>query len=178
MPVRKTSAITVLGALWLAGCGSPPPPAPPGPDADFGGWSWYAEDESKPGAADVGVSAAWGSWKTKFVYVILADIAITDVTAVGTADGRTRYDVVLKLPRDRKAEVRVETADGKTGSLTHAGRSYDLARGSVFVLRPKGEEFELTQLPRDVSGETAGVPGVVKLVRGDPELLRALAKSK
>jgi hypothetical protein len=174
--MRNTTGLVVLSALWgLAGCSPPPAAAPAGADADFGGWSW---DALKPvnGEADVAVSAAWGSRKSKFVYVILADAATTATTSIDTSGGRTLYVVALTPPKGRPATVRIETADGKTGGVAYAGQSFDLARGPVFVLLPRGETFEMRQLERDISDEPAGMAGVVRLVRNDPELARLFAK--
>lgn len=168
-----TGVLVVLAAVYLAGCDSPQTTAPRGPDAEFGGWTWSTLKPADPTAGDVSVCAAWGSWKKKLAYVILTDGTASSATDVTTAAGSTRYNVILTWPADRKAEVVVETTDGQTGTVTHGERSYDLSRGAVFLVEPKHDGFQLRQLERDVSGRTADLAGVVNLIRGDPELIRA-----
>lgn len=176
-PVRTAIRLVVVAAAgWLAGCDSRPPTAPGGPDAEFGGWTWDALKPADPAAGDVSVCAAWGSWKKRLAYVILTDGSASSATDLTTSGGRTRYDVFLTWPAGRRAEVVVETADGRTGTVTLAGRPHDLSRGAVFVVVPGRERFELRQLERDVSGQTADIAGVVNLIRGDPELARTFAR--
>jgi hypothetical protein len=174
--MRNVTGIVLFAALCPAGCSARPATAPTG--ADFGGWSWYSLNAANAGADDVDVSAYWGSWNKKLVYVVLADAAVTATTRVHTSDGQTEYRVALTLPNAQKAELRVETADGRTGRADFAGQSYDLARGTVFVLLSRGEKLELSQLPRDVSDVTDSLPAVHKLIRDDPELVRPFAKAK
>src|SRR6266498_4071974 len=114
--MRYTTGIVALTAFCgLAGCSSQPPSPPPGADADadFGGWTWDAIKPVNAEGDDVAVSAAWGSWKKKFVYVILADVNATATTSINTSGERTRYEVDVTLPNGRKGDVRIETADGK-----------------------------------------------------------------
>lgn len=161
---------------WLAGCEAPPPSSAGGADAEFGGWSWDTLKPTDPAGGDLVVSAAWGSWKKKLAYVIVADINAAATTSIVASGERTRYDVRLTWPNGRSTQVLVETADGKAGTVSHAGRTCDLAQGAVFVILPKGDEFELRQLQRDISGETASVAAMAKLIRSDPELVRTFAK--
>jgi hypothetical protein len=178
--MRNTIAVVGVAALcWIAGCDSPPStPAAVDAGADFGGWTWDALKPADPEAGAAALSAAWGSWQGKLAYVVLADETATAATRIDAAGPRTRYDVTLKWPDGRTAEVRIETADGKSGTTAHAGRSCDLADGAVFALVPKGQAFELRQFRRDVSGEAAGLSNVTKLIRTDPELVRLFPKGK
>jgi hypothetical protein len=171
-----TGVVIVSGLACWAGCDSPETTAPRGPDAEFGGWTWNTLKPTDPAAGDFSVCAAWGSWKKKLAYVILTDGTATSATDLSTALGRTRYDVFLTWPGVRTAEFVVETADGRTGTVAHAGRSYDLSRGAVFVVVPKRDRFDLRQLVRDTSGRTADLAEVVNLIRGDPELVRTFAR--
>jgi hypothetical protein len=147
-------------------------------DAAFGdGWNWYALDGSN-GGADVGVRAAWGSWNKKLVYVVAADGTASSATRITTTGAGTEYAVELNWPNGRTDGVRVETADGRTGRAVHAGRSYDLGQGSVLVLLARGDQIELRQLRRDLSGVTPHLAGVQKFIREDSELLRTFASEK
>lgn len=173
--MRNTTGIVVFSAFCcLAGCNSRPPASPKGADASFG-WTWYAFKELKSEAGDGGVSAWWGSWKKKFVYVILADPAISITTDINASGARTEYQVDLTLPNGQKAELRIETADGKTGSAVYDRRSYDLAQGPVFVLLAKSETIEMLQLQRDISD---GIVSLQKLLQDDQEIARIFAKMK
>src|SRR5262245_61770169 len=108
----------------LAGCTPQPPPGPP---ADSGGWIWYDYKDLNPQAGDVGVSASWGSWNKKFVFLILTDTDTSATTGINAAGSRTEYKIDLKLPNGQKDELRVETPDGKTGTFIYGEQSYDLA---------------------------------------------------
>lgn len=177
MPMRcATGFVVVLAVACSAGCDPPRTTAPGGADAEFGGWTWDALKPADPAAVDVSVCAAWGSWKKKLAYVILTDGTASSATDLSASGGRSRYDVFLTWPAGRTAELVVETADGRTGTATHAGRPYDLTRGAVFVVVPKRDGFDLRQLERDVTAETADLGTVVRLIRGDPELVRILAR--
>ncbi len=176
--MRNTLAIFAFSAFCcLVSCDSRPS-APSGAGADFGGWSWYALNTPNAGTNEVDVSATWGSWNTKLVYLILTDVDATATTNVNASGTRTEYNVHLVWPKGRKAELRIETADGKTGRAVYAGQTYDLAEGSVFVLLPKDEKLELRQLRRDISEVAGNVPSVQKLIRDDPELARMFSKLK
>jgi hypothetical protein len=147
-------------------------------DAGFGdGWNWYSLDGSN-GEADVGVRAVWGSWNKKLVYIVAADVTASATTRITTTGAGTEYGVELSWPNGRTVGVRIETVDGRTGRAVYAGRSYDLDQGSVLVLLARGDQFELRQLRRDISGVTPGPVGVQQFIRGDPELLRMFAKEK
>jgi hypothetical protein len=178
--MRTAIRLAVLAtAGGLASCDSrtpTPTTTAGGPDAEFGGWTWYALKPADPAGGDVSVCAAWGSWKKRLAYVILTDGTASSATDLTSAGGRIRYDVFLTWPAGRKAEVVVETADGLTGTVTHTGRSFDLSRGAVFVVVPGPEGFELRQLERNLSGETADQAGVLKLIRSDPEIIRRFAR--
>jgi len=169
-------AVSTLGCL--AGCNSPPTTSPPAANADFGGWSWYGVNDPNTGANDVDVCASWGNRNQRLVYIILSDVNTSATTNINASGGRTDYNVDLTLANGQTLEIRIETADGITGTAAYAGQSYDLAQGSVFVLLPKGEKLEMLQLKRDISQVNAGVSGVLKFVRSDPELLRMFARVK
>ena len=172
--MRTITRIVVCAALCcLAGCAAP---APTDANVDSGGWTWYDYKEVNSRAGDVGVRVSWGSWDKKFVYVLLTDVTTSATTEI-VADGpRKEFKVDLKTPNGQKAEVRIVTPDGKGGSLVCDGRSYDLARGRVFILLPRGETFQVQQIPRDVSDVPANVGTANRLLRDDPDVGRVFAK--
>lgn len=177
--MRNIIGIIVLLALcYLAGCNSRPAVSPSGADAGFGNWSWHDFKELNPEAGKGGVSASWGSWHKKFAYVILTDAATSASTAINASGARTEYKVNLTLPKGQKAEWRIETADGKTGSAAYDGQSYDLAQGPVFILLPKGEKLEVLQLNRNISDVVAGPESMEKLLKNDQEIARTFAKAQ
>jgi hypothetical protein len=173
--MRTIPGMLVFSAFCcLAGCTTQPPPDP---EADFGGWIWNYKDLN-PEVGDVGVSATWGSWNKKFVFLILTDSDTSATTVINAAGSRTEYKVDLELRNRQKDELRVVTPDGITGSLVHGEQSYDLAQGSVFLLLPEGGKLKVLQLKRDLADVPAGVGSVTKLLRTDQEIGRIFAKVK
>lgn len=164
-----TGIVVVWACCCLAGCATQPPA---GADVNTGGWSWYDYKEVNSEPGDVGVSASWGSWNKKFVYVILTDSTTSATTEINAAGS---FQVDLKTPKGPKAEMRIETSDGKTGCVVCGEQSYNLAQGSVFILLPRGEKFQVQQLRRDLSDVPAGVGSAYQLLRDDPEIRRFFA---
>jgi hypothetical protein len=176
--MRTITGMVVVSAFYcLAGC---TPQPPPGPEPGFGGWAWNDFKDLNPQAGDGGVSASWGSWNKKLVFLILTDTDTSATTAINAAGPPTEYKVALELPKGRKDELRVKTPDGKTGSLVHGEQSYDLTQGPVFVLLPggAGEKLQVLQLRRDLSGVPADVGSVARLLRDDQEIGRIFARVK
>ena len=153
-------------------------PATPAARAEFGGWSWYAIDKFNPEGKDVCLNASWGTLNQKLVYVLVTDSTVAATTGMSDAGERTAYLVSLKLPLDRKADLRIETPDGKTGRAVYAEQSFDLVQGSVFVLLPSGDRFAIRQFQRDTTNVVASALGVQKFVQDDAELLRLFAKPR
>lgn len=172
-----TGMVVVSACCCLSGC---TPQPPPGPEADFGGWTWIDFKDLNPQAGDSGVRASWGSWNKKLVFLILTDTDTSAATEINAAGSPTEYKVALKLPKGRKDELRVKTPDGRTGSLVHGDQSYDLAQGSVFILLPGGErgELKVLQLKRDLSDVPADIGRVSQLLGDDQEIGRIFAGVK
>jgi hypothetical protein len=169
-----TRLVVIASIAWQAGCDSPPATSPASADAEFGGWTWDALKPADRAGDEFGVSAAWGSWKKRLAYVIVTDGTASSSTVIDRSDARTRYIVSLTWPSGRSTEVRLETTDGRTGTITCAGRSHDLALGAVFAVLPKTDEFEVQQFHRDLSRQSSDIAGVVNLIRNDPELIRKI----
>ena len=176
--MRNTIGSFVLLALYcVAGCTSRPADSTSGADAGSGDWSWHSYKELNSEAGKGGVNASWGSWHKKFAYVILSEPASSASTIVKASGARTEYKVDLTLPKGQKAQWRIETANGKTGSVAYGGQSYDLAQGPVFILLPKGEQLEVLQLKRNITDLIAGPESLEKLLKDDQEIARIFAKA-
>jgi hypothetical protein len=169
--------VVVSACYCLVGCTPQPPPAA---EPGVGGWSWNIFKSLNPEAGDGGVGASWGSWNKKFVFLILTETGTQANSRIHAAGPPTEYRVALELPKGQKDELRVNTPDGKTGTLVHGEQSYDLTQGSVFILLPEkeGGPVQVRQLRRDLSDLPANDVGVATLLRGDQEIGRIFARGK
>jgi hypothetical protein len=74
----------------------------------------------------------------------------------GGASGGTGGDPVFhgefRLKDARRIPWSCSTRDGKTGRVTIAGDSYDLANGGMFLVRTKGGGMKVEQLPLSILG--------------------------
>lgn len=64
----------------------------------------------------------------------------------------------------------LDTEDGQTATFQLAGQTYDLTQGALFLIRFQGEQPQVQQLERDLSGVTPTVDGVTAFGRADPDI--------
>jgi hypothetical protein len=67
-------------------------------------------------------------------------------------------------------EWEVETSDGETARFRLDGESYDLSRGTLFIVRMEHGRADIIQLERDLSGVEPNHASIVAFARGDADL--------
>jgi hypothetical protein len=64
----------------------------------------------------------------------------------------------------------LDTENGQTATFQLAGQRYDLAQGALFLISFQGEQPQVRQVDRDLSGVTPTVDGVTAFGRADPDI--------
>ena len=147
--MAATAGVFVLlfGASWLAGCGTS---SSPSGGAGDGSVSWLRFKEINPKAGIDEAEASYGMWGDGMAFVILSDVVGSSGARSSGGTGQpSRYRGYQESPDGRKVEWQCETPDGKTGTITISGQSYDLAQGSLFLVATKGGGSRVLQLKRD-----------------------------
>ena len=82
-----------------------------------------------------------------------------------------------RASRNDGPEVKWEwiTRDGRTGTVTINGATYDAAAGRVFLIATRGGQVRVRQLLPDLSGVQAERASFLALVDGNPEIARFVA---
>ena len=69
------------------------------------------------------------------------------------------------------------TRDGRTGTVTINGTTYDAVAGRVFLISTRDGEVRAQQVRQDLSGAQAQRASFLALVDGNPEIARFVAAS-
>jgi|RhiMethySRZTD1v2_1073278.scaffolds.fasta_scaffold2457327_1 hypothetical protein len=77
----------------------------------------------------------------------------------------------------KKIDWNCETADGKSGSVVVNGKTYELAKGGLFLVRTLGESPEVTQLSRDMTKLKTGAD-LEALAKSDPEVKKLVTETR
>ncbi|WP_420641588.1 neocarzinostatin apoprotein domain-containing protein [Candidatus Leptofilum sp.] len=64
----------------------------------------------------------------------------------------------------------IETADGRSAQIQIDNQQFDLANGTVFLVKTAGGETEIQQLQRDLSGVTSEGSSITTFGLADPEI--------
>ena len=67
------------------------------------------------------------------------------------------------------------TRDGRTGTVTINGATYDAAAGRVFLIATRAGQVGVRQIPADLSGVQAQRTSFLALVDGNPAIARFVA---
>jgi hypothetical protein len=171
---------TIACAIWLTGCRSN------STQPEFNGGThvivkWNREDHPVVG----GTSAHYGLWGEGMAYVIWTDRTAGWGGGGGaerTADKAHAEYRAFQTPTDGpRVEFRYEmneTAAGREGKITINGATYDLAKGSLFLVSTKGPEPEVVQLNRDTLKLKPGKEALEELAKNDPDVAAFFAKAK
>ena len=171
---------TLAGVVCLTGCRSN------STQAEFKGGShvvvkWGPEDHPVVG----GTSAHYGQWGEGMAYVVWTDRTAGWGGAGGaerTGDkARAEYRAVQTPSDGPRVEFQYEmneTAAGREGKITINGTTYDLAKGSLFLVSTKGPEPEVVQLDRDTLKLKPGKEALEELAKNDPEVTAFFTKAK
>jgi hypothetical protein len=100
----------------------------------------------------------------------------TDLTSVGNHGSGSTTDPVYRLEGEavsqdgQRVEWRVETSDGKTAQFWIDDVAYELADGSLFIIRARTGATDVEQLDRDLSDLDATYESCVEFAQRDPDL--------
>jgi len=161
--------IALLGVLCLPGCGGPSPPQGSGT-----GWvTWERFQEINPKAGIDKAQANLGIWKSEsdgLAFLILTDfVASSPGRSGGKGKGSEKYEGQQKAPDGQKVEWQCETTDGKTGKMIINGSSYELSKGSLFLVSTRGGKVEVRQVQRNLLKVKPDQESVEKLLKEDAD---------
>ncbi len=77
----------------------------------------------------------------------------------------------------RAVSWRVETTDGKTGSAFINRQAYDLAQGTLFLIRTRGGQKSLIQQKRDLAGRCLEPDDCERWLRSDPTVAQFIQET-
>src|SRR5262245_1811971 len=78
----------------------------------------------------------------------------------------------------RRFDWQLETADGRSVRCRVAGKEYDLAKGTLFLVKTRGGKTAVEQLSRDLSAVQAEVESCKQFARKDPAVSKLLGKGR
>ena len=127
----------------------------------------------------------WGLWNDHLVFAVWVDRipkgnygTSMPGTKLDTGHWDQKYSVYFRDPP--AVEVECRTTDGKGGSVTVNGKSYDSAQGAIFLVHSSSGEVK--QLNRDGLSAKPGVqdnpPDVFLKLKADPEVKAFFARPK
>src|SRR5262249_415994 len=156
-------AIALLGAFCLPGFGGDSQPEGSG----TGNIAWERFKEINPKAGIEKAQASFGIWNDgRLAFLIVTDFAGSGrERSRGKGVGAEKYEGQQKAGDGRKVEWQCETADGKTGTMTINGSSYELANGSMFLVSTRGGKAEFRQVKRDLLKVQPDQDSVEKLLK-------------
>jgi hypothetical protein len=158
----------LASTLFLFGCGGPSPPRGSG-----SGWvTWDRFKEINPKAGIDKAQANYGTWQDDvLVFLILTDfVSSTPGRSSGKGTGAERYEGQQKAPDGQKVEWQCETTDGKTGKMVINSSSYELAKGTLFLISTRGGNVEVGQFQRDLLKVKPDQESLEKLLKGDADI--------
>jgi hypothetical protein len=167
-------AIALLGALCLPGFGGDPQPQGSG----AGNIAWERFKDVCPKAGIEKAQASFGIWKEGgLAFLIVTDfVGSSRDRGSGKGVGPEKYEGQQKARDGRKVEYQCETADGKTGTMTINGSSYQLAKGSMFLVSTRGGKVEVRQVKRDLLKVKPDQEAVEKLLKDDADVASFFAE--
>jgi hypothetical protein len=111
-----------------------------------------------PGANTIGTSApgmniAYLQWKEGLSVLFVDDVKGAHSShGSGSTDNPVHTSTVSAgAPESGGYKCQLETKDGKSAKCTINGKDYDLSKGTLFVVKGKGEQAEVHQLQRDLT---------------------------
>lgn len=162
---RKTILWLWAIAIVLIGAGGCQQSTPPGADIVFG----------KTGNS----SYTFLHWKEGLRILIWFDVAgeVSGSGSGSTSDPVYRVAGRASASDGRRIDWRVETADGRTATFSIDGRSYDLSKGVLFLVRTKGGDLQVQQLDRDLSAVGPTNESCEAFAETDPDISRFIREA-
>jgi len=140
--------------LAVSGCSRT---TPPGPDTAYGQFE--------------GTGYVFYRWEQGLRLMIWHDA--TGATSSGsgsTSDPVYRVEGQAVYSDGSTLSWTIETRDGQNAQFTLNGVSYDLAQGTLFLVRTSGGSIEVEQLRRDVSSVQLERDSILAFAQADPDI--------
>jgi hypothetical protein len=131
------------------------------------------------GAAIFGdTSVTWNVISGK-VYFVLWTNTTMGPAGSGSGSGPGGHEFNGSIGPDKKPLVKWkgQTRDGKTGTVTINGTSYELTKGGLFLVSVNGEKATVRQLNTDLSAVEPSAKGLENFARTDPEVAKFVASA-
>lgn len=119
-------------------------------------------------------------WKEGLNLLLVDDIHLGSHPAKGSGstNNPVHTESGMASSRDGRGYTwQLETTDGRTAKFTIDGKEYDLSKGTLVVVRTKGETVQVLQLNRDLARDLAGVldaDGCRDYLKKDGEVMKFL----
>jgi hypothetical protein len=179
--MTKTICYSCVLALILSlmGCGGSPSSTNTRrsfPATGLGGASWKGDPDLKAAKPPyLNTVANYGTWGDGSVFVVWSDFK-TESGRSMTKDTKVVYEGVHTTDQ-RNLEFRCSTTDGKTGTVTIDGKTYDLEKANVFLVTMIDGKLDITTLKHDLS-KISNSDGLTALTEKDPKFGEVFAKIK
>src|SRR5258706_10502867 len=181
--------VLLMGALQLmalVGCRNKQPDDVPETEADAvtASWGWpIRSGESNPGISSATID--YGTWDNNLVFAVWLDrepglnhgSSKQGTKSQGTKSQAGKWEEKFWVSYASSPEVKAEcvTTDGRAGSVTVNGKSFDLAQGNLILVSTAGGTVRLKQLKRDgldtKPGQKEDPPAGFAKLKKDPEVI-------
>lgn len=131
------------------------------------------DDNSFGGLVD-GVAYSYRYWEEGLAILIWQDLSYgTGETCSGTGsteDPVYRLECNVDAPDGRSFGWKVNTSDGVTGEMWIGERSFDLSKGTMFLVSIGEVDLQVEQLQRDLSGLDPSIEAISTLADSEPDV--------
>lgn len=161
---RSWLGALLLSSLVPSGCDRDRQGAGPWSDQPDGVIVWADDEDRIPGVGRMSVYYHGG------LFVVWTDL---DRGGGGSSSANARgvrCEGFLSGSEGRRIEFRCESPDGRTGSATIEGRTYDLSEGGVFLVAARGDAVRVRQLDRELETVGLGGPRLREIAEQTPEI--------
>lgn len=161
-------SVGVAIVVGLAGCGGKTTP----PGASF----VYGQMQDPAGFGGSFVALRWNEGLT---ILMVDDIAAGhESSGSGSTQGPIWQGQGGAVAGDgRPVRWRAETTDGKTASFSINGQAYDLAQGTLFLIRTRGGQTSVIQQARDLAGRCADTEDCELWLKSDPTVAQFIQET-
>jgi hypothetical protein len=154
------ASIGIALVISLVGCGTRT--TPPGP--------------TTIGTSAPGMSITFLRWKEGLMVLF-----VDNVKGRHRSEGSGSPDNPVYTQRGSAGDAdaggyqwQLQTTDGKSANCRINGKEYDLSKGTLFVIKAKGEQVEVHQLKRDLTAIPVDALGCTEPLQKDVEIRKLL----
>ncbi|MCO6043206.1 hypothetical protein NG895_04750 [Aeoliella sp. ICT_H6.2] len=158
----RPSIIVLLACLAASGCSTSS--SVPDVGGASGVVTWSGNQAGQPGV-DRGTVFHWGS-----LFVIWTDAPTGGGGSTSSNMQGGSCTGQLIGANGEVLKFTCKTSDGKSGTATIAGQSYDLQKGSLFLAVADDDGWQVKQLNRDLQEVPLNKQGLRKLAESDEEI--------